>query len=364
MDPLTRFKRTFSFQTVDRAPLRTQGGWPETIDRWRQEGLPEDWRETNYFGEDRIGGTGVHLGTCRFSPFFPRMERKILEETEAYVIFRDEHGRVVKIKKGREYASLSQYLEFPVKTRADWEAIRWRMDPGVEERYTRLEAVARLHGGTDERDYPVQQGLSGTYRMLWHLFGDIQMGYALHDDPDLVQEIMETWLQMNIGAIDRVMRHVDVNLIMFLEDMCYRGGMLLSPRMFREFMMPYYKALIAHVREYPSVFGVWVDTDGDITDLTPLLVECGVQGLTPFEVQAGLDVVQIRETYSDLVIRGGIDKREIAKGKEATDRELARVLPTFVETGGYVICLDHSAPPDISLENYLYFIDQAKSYWS
>jgi uroporphyrinogen decarboxylase len=146
--------------------------------------------------------------------------------------------------------------------------------------------------------------------------------------------------------------------------MCYRSGMIVSPRMFREFMMPYYKALVAHVRQYPSVFGVWVDSDGDVTDLIPLLLECGVDGLSPFEVQAGMDVTQIRKAHGGLVIRGGIDKREIAKGKEATDRELARVLPTFVETGGYVICLDHSAPPDTSLEDYLYFLQQAKGYWS
>ena len=364
MNSLTRFKNTFSFHKVDRPPVHTHGGWPETYDRWQQEGLPENWRETNFFGEDRIGGTGVHLGTCRFSPFFPRFERQVLEENETYIVFRDEHGRTVKMKKGSAYASLSQYLAFPVTTRRDWDAIKWRMDPNVEERYAHLERVARSHGGIGNRDYPVQQGLSGTFRILWHLFGDITMGYALHDDPEMIHEIMQHWLRMNTGAIDRVMQHVDVNLVMILEDMCYRSGMIVSPQMFREFMMPYYKALVAHVRTYPSVFGVWVDSDGDVTDLIPLLLECGIDGLSPFEVQAGMDIVEVRKEYSSLVIRGGIDKREVAKGKEATDRELERVLPTFVETGGYVICLDHSAPPDISLEDYLYFLQQAKGYWT
>ena len=88
-----------------------------------------------------------------------------------------------------------------------------------------------------------------------------------------------------------------------------------------------------------------------------------VDGLFPFEVQAGMDVVSIRKMYGDrLVIRGGIDKREIALGKEAIDRELERVLPIFVETGGYIISLDHQAPPDISLENYMYFLEKAREY--
>ena len=64
----------------------------------------------------------------------------------------------------------------------------------------------------------------------------------------------------------------------------------------------------------------------------------------------------------DLVIRGGIDKRVLPQGRDAIDRELDRVLPNFVETGGYFICLDHQAPPDVPLENYLYFLEKAREY--
>ena len=339
------------------------GIWPETIQRWKKEGLPEDWEETNFFNEDKYGDTGVWLGTNTISPLFPRNQKQVLEENDTHVIFRDKHYRVVKQRKDEVNESIVQILEFPVRDKDTWEAFRDKMDPLFEDRYTKLEKTAKKHGGVNNHDYPIIQTISGTYRILWHLMGDINLSYAFYDDPHLVHDIMKQWLDLNISAIDRIMQYIDINILQMHEDMAGKAGLMISPAIFREFMMPYYKELINHVRKYPSIFGIWEDSDGDVTELIPLLLECGVQGMFPFEVQAGMDVVKIREIYGDrLVIRGGIDKRELAKGKEAIDREVERVLPTFVKTGGYIISLDHAVPPDVSLENYMYFLEKVREY--
>ena len=362
MTSLERFRAAFTFQKLDRLPILTFGGWPETYIRWANEGLPGNWRQTNYFGEDKSAGTGVHLGTNGFSPFFPRFVEELIEENNTYRIVRDEHARLVKHKKGEVNESISEYLEFPMKAPSDWEQMRGRLDPSVDVRFEHLAENAARHE-TPGRDYPVMQNLSGTFRMLWHLLGDINMAYIFYDTPELVHKIMNQWLHMNVTAVDRIMKVLRINLFNVMEDMSCNTGMMISPALFREFMMPYYKEFIQHVKSYDSVFGVWVDSDGDVSELIPLLIECGVDGLFPFEVQAGMDVTALREQYGDrLVIRGGIDKRELPKGRDAIDRELERVLPIFVETGGYFICLDHQAPPDVSLENYLYFLEKARSY--
>jgi uroporphyrinogen decarboxylase len=65
--------------------------------------------------------------------------------------------------------------------------------------------------------------------------------------------------------------------------------------------------------------------------------------------------VAVRRKYGkNLTIIGGIDKRALSKGKEDIDRELARVRP-LLEEGGYFPTIDHYVPPDVSLENYLYY---------
>ncbi|MCG2660649.1 MAG: hypothetical protein L6437_10445 [Kiritimatiellae bacterium] len=53
---------------------------------------------------------------------------------------------------------------------------------------------------------------------------------------------------------------------------------------------------------------------------------------------------------------GGIDKREIAKGKSAINAEIERNRPV-IEEGGYIPAIDHSVSADISFDNYRYFID-------
>ena len=363
MNSLDRFKNTFKFQGVDRFAIHTMGGWTETYLRWMKEGLPENWEEINFFNEDKFGNTGVWLGVNSISPFFPRGKMQVIEENDEYTIFRDEHYRIAKHKKCEVNEGISEFLEFPVKDRYTWEAFKEKIDPLIEGRYALLEKTAKQHGGIGNRDYPIIQMISGTYRIMWHLMGDINLCYAFYDDPELIHDIMKHWLDLNVKAIDRIMQYIDINILQIHEDMAGKSGMMISPSIFREFMMPYYKELIKHVKKYPSIFGIWEDSDGDVTELIPLLLECGVQGMFPFEVQAGLDIVKIKEKYGDrLVIRGGIDKKELVNGKEAIDRELDRVLPIFTKTGGYVVSLDHQAPPDISLENYIYFLDKAREY--
>jgi len=79
----------------------------------------------------------------------------------------------------------------------------------------------------------------------------------------------------------------------------------------------------------------------------------------PFEVQAGSNIVDYRIKYPSLGIMGGIDKLEIAKGREAIDGELARLGEIF-KRPGYFPALDHLIHPGISFEDFKYFVRRLK----
>jgi len=72
------------------------------------------------------------------------------------------------------------------------------------------------------------------------------------------------------------------------------------------------------------------------------------------EVAAGVDVRVWREKFPTLAFLGGIDKRALALGPEAIDKELERVKPV-VAKGRYIPDLDHLIPDDVSWENYCYY---------
>jgi uroporphyrinogen-III decarboxylase len=80
----------------------------------------------------------------------------------------------------------------------------------------------------------------------------------------------------------------------------------------------------------------------------------------PFEMNSGMDVAELRKKYGkELLMYGGIDKRALAEGKEAIDRELERCIPVALE-GGYIPTVDHSLPPDISYANFQYYWQRKK----
>jgi uroporphyrinogen decarboxylase len=57
-----------------------------------------------------------------------------------------------------------------------------------------------------------------------------------------------------------------------------------------------------------------------------------------------------------LALCGGVDKRELAKDKKAIEQEVERILP-LIEQGGYIPTVDHTVPPDVSYENFMYYME-------
>ena len=90
--------------------------------------------------------------------------------------------------------------------------------------------------------------------------------------------------------------------------------------------------------------------------------EIGMDYMSPFEVAAGCDVVATGKRYGNLLMLGGIDKRVLAQGKDAIDREMDRILPVMKRRGGYIPTSDHGVPEEVSFENYVHFRKRVQDY--
>jgi uroporphyrinogen decarboxylase len=132
---------------------------------------------------------------------------------------------------------------------------------------------------------------------------------------------------------------------------------MISPDMFRQFMMPRYRKLNDLLHSH-GVDISWVDRDGNVEQPIPLWLEVGVNYVWPLEVAAGNDAVALRKKYGkDLILGGAINKRALARGKEAIREEVMSKVPFLVESGGYIPSVDHWVPPDVSFENYCYYVN-------
>jgi len=141
--------------------------------------------------------------------------------------------------------------------------------------------------------------------------------------------------------------------------MAMKTGPLISPQLFRDFMLEPMKRVTKVLNEY-GIDIIMVDSDGNVDELIPLWLEANVNMVYPMEVAAGCDMLAYRERFGkELLMFGGIDKRVMRDGytKADVEREVMSKVPQLIEQGGYSPMVDHAVPPDVPLELFKHYID-------
>jgi hypothetical protein len=140
------------------------------------------------------------------------------------------------------------------------------------------------------------------------------------------------------------------------EDNCYRGGMLISPRHFRDLCMPSYREIATVARDC-GVTAVTVDSDGNVMELVPLLDECGVNAILPCEVKAGNDLFALRRRFPKFLLMGWLEKETLNEGNEGAIRaELSAKVPALLAAGRYFPNGDHGIQPPVTFPNLCRFL--------
>jgi uroporphyrinogen decarboxylase len=193
--------------------------------------------------------------------------------------------------------------------------------------------------------------------MLRNWMGTEGVSYMLYDNPNLVCECLEFLTDFATRLLARALREVKFDFYYIHEDMSYKNGPLVSPKTFRDLFLPHYKRLVGLLKS-KGVEVVLVDTDGNHEVLIPLFIEAGVDGFGPVERAADMDPVKLRKQYGKAVCMvGGIDKRAIAKGRKAIRQAVYGTIVPLIEQGGFIPTIDHAIPPDVSLDDFRYYLD-------
>jgi uroporphyrinogen decarboxylase len=349
-----------AYARVPGAPLFKREFGFYCLERWKEQGMPQDIPREKLFDYDPPGNHSLgQLGWCE-AAFAPRFEEKILEDRGEHEVVQDFAGRAVLCFKGRRSGFMPEYLDHPVKDRKTWEEnVKWRLTPGTKSRYEDLaermrKAVARAGEGL-----MITQNLVGGYMYLRSLMGPGDLLYKFYDDPDLIHHCMKTWFDLADRVIATHQEHVTIDELYLAEDICFNSGPLISPDMMRGFLFPYYRQLIDNLKrrqiDRSRHLYIQIDTDGNAAPVIPVYQELGMDAMSPFEVASGCDVVDAGRQYPDLAIFGGIDKRILARGKREIDREVERILPAMRERGGYIPTCDHGVPEEVTYDNYLHY---------
>lgn len=355
MNSRERWLACMRFQPLDHIPDEEFGYWDETLRDWHAQGLPEyvsdNGRADVYFGfETKMGGPPIAWSRR------PGFAYQVLEEGERYKKIIDRDG-ATKLVYTDGSSTIPRFLKYPIETREDWEAHKKCFD------YT---DPTRFPSEADWEKWKASVAVENRSQVMCiycgSLFGWIRdwMGFenvamACMDDPAWVEEMVDFITEYMYHVFERAIKEVQFDMASFWEDMAFNHGPIISPTMFRKWLTPHYKKITDLLRANGCDFAI-VDCDGNINCVVDGWLDGGVNIMFPLEIRGGTDPYWMREKFGrKVLLAGGVDKTQLIAGKDAIEAEIKRITP-LVQQGGYIPHVDHRVPPDVTYENYLYYL--------
>jgi uroporphyrinogen decarboxylase len=371
MNDRQRIRAILNYAPYDRMPVVHFGFWQETLQRWQREGhLTAEQIAGVDDGNPQERAIAAKLGfdfnwyttfqsNARFGLLFPPFERTVLEELPGGMLkLLNEDGVIVLEKPG--IRSIPPEVDHLLKDRKSWEE---HFLPRLQFSDDRIDVQALRELAAAPR----REEVLGVYctSLFGHLRGWMGLegvSYLLADDEPLYDEIIETVGQLAYRTTERILSiYADFDFGHFWEDICFRSGPLVRPKVFETKVGPHYRRITKLVNSY-GINIVSLDCDGKIDALIPAWLNNGVNTMFPIEVGTwNASIRPWRETYGrELRGVGGMRKHVFAEDRAAVDAEIERLKP-LVDLGGFIPCPDHRIAPDAEWQHVRYYCDRMRA---
>jgi uroporphyrinogen decarboxylase len=327
------------------------GYWDENYTVWEafaKNGIKQEWQANAAFNFDRIEMLWHNIWMQ------PPFEYKEIARHGDRIIIQNHNG-VTAEKFESHNATIPHFTKSSIVTPDDWKKVKAeRFDPATPARRVDIQALKARYAA--DRDYPLGVycgSMIGNIRDMLTFEG---ICYAWHDYPDMVEDMVETCCVLAENFLDAVLGHIQFDYASGWEDICFNYGPILSPKFFAQVVAPRYKRIAKRLREHG--IDIWyTDCDGDVRPLLPIFLDSGINCLFPYEVNSCAHPGEILDAFPGLRIMGGVDKMKMIEGGTALTAYLESLLP-YVKRGGFIPFCDHRCPPDVTWENYLFYLDE------
>jgi uroporphyrinogen decarboxylase len=193
--------------------------------------------------------------------------------------------------------------------------------------------------------------------MEW-LFGYEGLFYAVHDEPNLVKAVFDTYGQLIYESYVIAASIEGVGVIWHGDDLGFKTSTLLSPKHLRKWVFPWFRKYgeIAHRADKPFWYHCCGNKYGIMTDLIDYV---NIDALHAFEDGCS-PVTEFKKRYGESVgLIGGVDIDKLTRLDEENLRSYVRsILDVCMTNGRYIFGSGNSICNFVPVYNYLIMLDE------
>jgi len=227
-----------------------------------------------------------------------------------------------------------------------------------------IKAEAEAYG----RQYAI---LGGDWSPFWHdaidLLGMENLYMKMYDEPELVDALMKHMVDYYAGVSQRIFDAAakDIDVFFIGNDLGSQTGPLLSPDMFRRFVLPHIKRLIDLGHRYG--LKVQMHCCGGFEPLISDLIDARLDGIHAIQPCChGMDLQSLKERYGKrFLFNGAIDSHHVLINgtPDSVCSATREVLKTMMPGGGYVAGASHdSILEETPVANILAMFDTIREF--
>jgi uroporphyrinogen decarboxylase len=174
----------------------------------------------------------------------------------------------------------------------------------------------------------------GPFTAAYMAMGFERFFTRLFDDPAFVHRLLDARTAWCIAVYREALR-LGAEVLVLGDDAGHTQGPMLSPPMWRAFVLPYHRRIVAAL-DAPVIW----HSDGAIVPLLPMAIEAGFAGVHGLDPIAGVDLAEVQRAYRrDLALVGNVDVRVLCgDDPDAVRAEVDRCLiQGTAGAGGYML---------------------------
>ena len=244
----------------------------------------------------------------------------------------------------------------PIQSWRDFESYPW---PKPEE--ISYAAIEYLNAVVPD-GMKISVNVFGIFENSSWLMGFQSFSYALFDQPDLIQAIVDRVAELVITCARQAANYDNVGMIFFGDDLGYSAGTLLSPATIRNYVLPHYSRLVEAVHAAGKL--ILLHSCGNLEKIMDEIINIGFDAKHSFEDKI-MPVEEVYRRWGDrIAVLGGVDMDLLARGSEEAVRQRVRQILEVCGAKGVGYCLGtgNTVANYVLKENYLAMLDEGRRW--